>query len=71
MKGVSLFSSAGIGEVYLKEMGIEIIVANELLEKRAKLYKDLYPETDVVIGDIADDKIYKEILKKQEHFQLK
>ena len=61
MKGVSLFSSAGIGEVYLKEMGIEIIVANELLEKRAKLYKDLYPETDVVIGDIADDKIYKEI----------
>ena len=64
MKGVSLFSSAGIGEVYLKEMGIEIIVANELLEKRAKLYKDLYPETDVVIGDIADDKIYKEILKK-------
>ena len=64
MKGVSLFSSAGIGEAYLREVGLNIIVANELLEERADLYKQLYPETEVVTGDILDDKIYKKILKK-------
>jgi len=64
MKGVSLFSSAGIGEAYLREIGIKIIVANELLEERANLYKVLYPETEVVTGDILDDKVYNTILKK-------
>lgn len=64
MKGVSLFSSAGIGEAYLRDIGIDIIVANELLEERANLYKSLYPETDVVTGDILDNKVYNTILKK-------
>lgn len=43
MKGVSLFSSAGIGEVYLSDAGIDIVVANELLEERAKLYRAIFP----------------------------
>jgi len=64
MKGVSLFSSAGIGEAYLKDIGIDIIVANELLEKRANLYKELYPETEIIKGDISEDEIYNQILKK-------
>ena len=64
MKGVSLFSSAGIGEAYFREIGIKIIVANGLLEERANLYKVLYPETEVVTGDILDDKVYNTILKK-------
>lgn len=64
MKGVSLFSSAGIGEAYLRDIGIEIIVANELVEERALLYKALYPETNVIVGDILNDKIYEQILKK-------
>jgi DNA (cytosine-5)-methyltransferase 1 len=64
MKGVSLFSSAGIGEAYLRDIGIDIILANELLEERSNLYKSLYPETEVVTGDILDDKVYSTILKK-------
>ena len=38
LKGISLFASAGIGETYFKDVGIDIVVANELLEKRANLY---------------------------------
>lgn len=64
MKGVSLFSGAGIGETYLSECGVDIIVANELIEKRAKLYKALYPQCTMVCGDIGDEKIFSQIISK-------
>ena len=63
MKGLSLFSSAGIGEYYLARNGIDIIVANELLEKRANLHKELYPQCEIVVGDITDEIIYNKIIK--------
>ena len=53
LKGISLFASAGIGETYFKEAGIDIVVSNELLEKRADLYRAIAPETTVVCGDIT------------------
>lgn len=64
MNGVSLFSSSGIGEYYLKQVGINIKVANEIIEKRCKLYKYFYPSTDMICGDITDKNIYDEINKK-------
>lgn len=45
IKGLSLFSSAGIGETYLNEVGVNIIVANELIERRANLHNRLYPDS--------------------------
>ena len=63
LKGVSLFSSAGIGETYFSESGIDIVVANELIQKRADLYKALSPTTNVICGDITDEKIYNDIIK--------
>lgn len=62
MYGISLFASAGIGETYFKDVGIDIIVANELLPKRAELYKSISPDTEVVCGDITDDKIFEKII---------
>lgn len=62
-KGLSLFSSAGIGETYLGEY-VDMKVANELIENRSKLYKYFYPNTHMINGDITEEKIYKEILKK-------
>lgn len=41
MKGLSLFANVGIAETYLKEVGVDIVVANELLEPRAKFYTHL------------------------------
>lgn len=62
LKGISLFASAGIGETYFKDIGIDIVVANELIERRANLYKAISPETDVICGDITDENIFREII---------
>ena len=62
LKGISLFASAGIGETYFKDVGIDIVVANELLEKRANLYSSISPETRVVCGDITNEKIFNQII---------
>lgn len=62
MKGITLFSSAGIGELFLSDIGIDIKVANELIEKRGNLYKEVHQYTDMVIGDITDEKVFNEII---------
>ena len=64
MKGVSLFSGAGIGETYLSKCGIDIVVANELLPKRADLYRCLYPKCNMICGDITDKNIYNRIISQ-------
>ena len=61
MQGISLFSSAGIGELYLKDIGVEIVAANELIEKRAKIYSYFYPKTDMICGDIRKKSVKKKI----------
>ena len=62
LKGISLFASAGIGETYFKDAGIDIMVSNELLERRAELYKAISPETTVVCGDITKDEVFEKII---------
>ena len=63
LKGVSLFANVGIAETYLKNVGIDIVVANELEDKRAKFYQYLYPEANMIIGDITDEKIFDLVYK--------
>ena len=62
IKGASMFASAGIAETYFKEVGIDIVVANELLEKRGKFYQYMYPNSKMLIGDIREEKIKNEFL---------
>lgn len=57
MKGLSLFANVGIAETYLEELGLDIVVANELLENRCKFYKHCHPNTEVICGDITNDNI--------------
>lgn len=64
MKALSLFSNVGIAEAYLEECGIEVVVANELLEQRARFYSHLYPKVDMVNGDITDKSTYDAIIRK-------
>ena len=61
IKAISLFSSAGIGEFYLKNIGIEVIAANELIDKRADLYTYLFPNSTMIRGDIRDSKVKEKI----------
>lgn len=62
LRGVSLFASAGIGETFFDKVGIDIIVANELLEDRANLYSNLYKNTKMIQGDILDNDIFEKIV---------
>jgi len=64
LNGVSLFANVGIAETYIKNHGINIVVANELLEDRANFYHELYPECEIVQGNITDAKIYNKVLQK-------
>lgn len=51
-KVLSLFSSAGIGELGIKATGMDILLSNELVKERCDLYQENYPETESVCGDI-------------------
>ncbi len=70
LKGLSLFSNVGIAETYLKEAGIDILIANEIDETRAKFYKHLYPECDVINGDITKKDIQELIIKKSKELGI-
>ena len=64
MNGISLFSSAGIGELLLNETKVKIRAACELLPARAKCYKFLHSEVDdVICGDIKQAEIKDSILR--------
>lgn len=49
---MSLFSSGGIGELGIKNLGLPILVSNELVPARCDLYNENYPEVHNICGDI-------------------
>ena len=71
MKPISLFSSAGIGELRLPKDKFKFILANELLERRAKCYSFWYPETKMVNGDITDAKVKEEVISTANEYGVK
>lgn len=62
MNGISLFCSAGIGELMLPE-SINIVCANELIEKRAQCYSFWNPKTQMIAGDICNLEIREKIIE--------
>lgn len=69
MNGVSLFANVGIAETYISNHSINIVVANELLEKRAEFYQEQHKNCNMIQGDITNKNIYNAVLneaKKQE-----
>jgi len=62
IKVLSLFASGGVAEAHLKDIGIEILVANEIKTERCKFYKYIYPKTKMIDGDITKKSIKKEII---------
>jgi len=64
MKCMSLFSNIGVGEAYLDKIGIEVVVANELVRRRANLYSQIYPQANMICGDITDHRIYNKLIEE-------
>ncbi len=63
VRATSLFANIGLGTYLLKDLNIDVAVANELIEKRAQIHQELYPSCKVITGSIADPRVYKQILK--------
>jgi DNA (cytosine-5)-methyltransferase 1 len=62
VKVLSLFSSGGVAEAYFEDLGIEISLANEIDEERAKFYSHLYPKTQMITGDITNHILRKRLI---------
>ena len=62
IKGLSLFANVGVAETYFYENGIDICVANELLDERSRFYSHLYPKCKMINGDITDKSIFNKII---------
>lgn len=65
---LSLFSSAGIGELGIRASGFKILLSNELLKSRCLLYEENFPETKSLCGDIWELK--KDICQSWNDFQV-
>ena len=63
MKILSLFANIGVAEAYLRNVGINVVVANELIERRAKLYSEIYPDTNMISGDITNKGVFDTVIK--------
>lgn len=64
LKGLSLFANVGIAEAYMEQIGINIVLANELDKDRARFYQDVYKNAHMICGDITDDAIRAAIVKE-------
>lgn len=71
MKAISLFSSAGIGELRLQKKQIDFVLANELLLQRAKCYSFWYPDTRMLNGDITNPSVKREIINTANQEKVK
>lgn len=67
---LSLFSNIGVSEAYMKVDGFNVVVANELIPRRAKIYSDIYPSTQMIIGDIKNEEIYSNIIESSKELNV-
>jgi DNA (cytosine-5)-methyltransferase 1 len=63
MKALSLFSNVGFGEYYLDSAGIDVVVANELLQDRVDFYKQIHRNQNIICGDICEESVQNSIIK--------
>lgn len=61
MKAISMFSSAGISNLYLDKLDIKVIAANELIPRRSELHEFLYPNCKMIKGSIIDSENFNHL----------
>ena len=64
IKGLSLFANVGVAEAMFKNIGVDIVLANELIEKRAQFYQEVYPDAEMICGDITDENTRDRIVSR-------
>lgn len=53
IRALSLFSNVGIAETYLKEAGVDVVVANEIDPRRSAFYSAKHPDALMVSDDVT------------------
>ena len=64
LKILSLFANTGVAESLLHETNAEVLIANEIDDRRCKFYQSIYPKTKVICGDIRNKEIFSTIVKE-------
>ena len=62
IKVLSLFSSGGVAEAYLEDLGIEILLVMKLEKIDVNFINILYPKDEMIEGDITNNLIKKRII---------
>ena len=63
-QNIKVFAERDPAKLSWGQIGVDVVLANEILSDRAKFYKEVYFNTDVICGDIRNTKIFKEIIQK-------
>lgn len=61
---LSLFANVGIAEAMYSDISVKVLIANELIEERARFYSEVYPETHMICGDITDEEVRMSIVNE-------
>lgn len=70
IKALSLFANVGIAETYLKKIGVDVVLANELEPQRVRFYKHLYPNSKVITGDITKEETKQAIIDEYKKLDI-
>ena len=57
LRCLSLFANVGIAEAMFSDIGVKVLIANEIVEERARFYHEVYPDTHMICGDITQEDI--------------
>ena len=64
INAMSLFANVGIAETYFNKAGIDVVLANEIDSRRADFYAHLYPDTEVIAGDVTKKSVQNKLISK-------
>lgn len=64
LRGLSLFANVGIAEAYMETLDVDILIANEIDDNRAKFYQDVYKNSHMICGDITNDTVRDAIVNE-------
>lgn len=60
----NIFASGGTDTTFLeKELNLVSAVACEIVPARARWYKEMYPQTEMVCGDITDPVVFERLVQ--------
>lgn len=62
LRCLSLFANVGIAEAMFSDIGVKVLIANEIVEERARFYSEVYPDTHMICGDITDEDVRTSIV---------